>query len=83
MKEKQKRKSLACECITERNIKMNKFERLKEKLLRREQIVGTNIVLTNSPPMLELINEDYLDNVTSKEISSEVQVEDRKYPLGI
>lgn len=40
---------------------MDKFTRLKEKLSKREQTVGTNIVLTNSPAMLELINEDYLD----------------------
>lgn len=42
---------------------MNKFERLKQKLVAREQILGTNITLIHSSPMLELINEDYLDYV--------------------
>ena len=42
---------------------MNKFERLKEKFENREQILGTNIVLTASSPMLEVMNEDYLDFV--------------------
>ena len=42
---------------------MNKHERLIKKLQNKEQILGTNIMLTASGPMLELINEDYLDYV--------------------
>ena len=42
---------------------MNKFERLKDKLAKRDQILGTNITLIHSSPMLELMNEDYLDYV--------------------
>ncbi len=42
---------------------MNKFERLSQKLASREQILGTNIMLTASGPMLEVMNEDYLDYV--------------------
>jgi len=42
---------------------MNKYTRLKEKLAAREQILGTNITLLQSAPMLEKINEDYLDYV--------------------
>ena len=43
--------------------KMDKLTRLGEKLARREQILGTNLVLLHSTPMLELMNEDYLDFV--------------------
>ncbi|MBQ9116576.1 MAG: hypothetical protein IJY04_06090 [Clostridia bacterium] len=42
---------------------MNKFQGLKEKFEKREQILGTNVVLTASSPMLEVMNEDYLDFV--------------------
>ena len=42
---------------------MNKHERLIKKLQNKEQILGTNIMLTASGPMLEVINEDYLDYV--------------------
>ena len=42
---------------------MDKYTRLKEKLSAREQILGTNITLLQSTPMLEKINEDYLDYV--------------------
>ena len=42
---------------------MNKYENLKNKLLNREQILGTNIMLIASGPMMEVINEDYLDYV--------------------
>ena len=43
---------------------MTKYERLKVKLNQREKIVGTNIMLINSSPMIEIIaGEDYLDYV--------------------
>ena len=42
---------------------MNKHENLINKLRERKQVIATNIVLINSSPMLELINEDYLDCV--------------------
>ena len=42
---------------------MTKHERLIKKFQNKEQILGTNIMLTASGPMLELINEDYLDYV--------------------
>ncbi|MBQ8510668.1 MAG: hypothetical protein IJ493_12245 [Clostridia bacterium] len=42
---------------------MNKFQRLKDKLAAREQILGTNVTLIASTPMIEMINEDYLDYV--------------------
>ena len=42
---------------------MNKYEILKNKLKNREQILGTNIMLIESAPMIELINEDYMDYV--------------------
>lgn len=43
---------------------MNKYEALKEKLQSREQIVGTNIMLISSSPMIEIMaGEDYLDYV--------------------
>ena len=42
---------------------MNKYENLKNKLQNREQILGTNIMLIASGPMMEVINEDYLDYV--------------------
>ena len=42
---------------------MNKYQNLREKLKNRQQILGTNITLIASGPMLELINEDYLDYV--------------------
>ncbi len=42
---------------------MNKYERLKAKLASREQILGTNIMLIDSTPLLEFLNEDYLDYI--------------------
>ena len=42
---------------------MNKYKNLKAKLQNRDQILGTNIMLISSAPMIELINEDYLDYV--------------------
>ena len=43
---------------------MNKYEALKEKLLNRMQIVGTNIMLISSTPMVEIMaGEKYLDYV--------------------
>ena len=42
---------------------MNKYKKLKDKLQNREQILGTNIMLLSSAPMIELINEDYLDYI--------------------
>ena len=43
---------------------MNKYEALKEKLQSRERIVGTNIMLISSSPMIEIMaGEDYLDYV--------------------
>ena len=42
---------------------MNKYENLKQKFKERKQILGTHIALIASAPMLELINEDYLDYV--------------------
>ena len=42
---------------------MNKYENLRRKLKNREQILGTNIMLIASGPMMEVINEDYLDYV--------------------
>lgn len=42
---------------------MNKYENLKKKFQERKQILGTHITLIASPPMIELINEDYLDYV--------------------
>lgn len=42
---------------------MNKYERLKAKLAERGQILGTIMTMIQSAPMLELINEDYLDYV--------------------
>lgn len=40
---------------------MDKYTRLKEKFANKGQIIGTNITLINSSPLIELINEDYLD----------------------
>ena len=42
---------------------MNKYENLCKKFKNREQILGTNIMLIASGPMMEVINEDYLDYV--------------------
>lgn len=42
---------------------MNKYDRLHRKFQQREQILGTNIMLIASGPMIEVINEDYLDYV--------------------
>lgn len=42
---------------------MNKYENLKKKFRERGQILGTHIALLASAPMIELINEDYLDYV--------------------
>lgn len=42
---------------------MNKYENLRRKFQNREQILGTNIMLIASGPMIEVINEDYLDYV--------------------
>ena len=43
---------------------MTRYESLKEKLDQREKIVGTNIMLISSTPMIEIIaGEDYLDYV--------------------
>ncbi|MBQ9761195.1 MAG: hypothetical protein IJW16_07585 [Clostridia bacterium] len=42
---------------------MNKYERLKAKLTERGQIIGPIFQLLDSAPMLELINEDYIDYV--------------------
>ena len=42
---------------------MNKYDNLKAKLKNRQQILGTNIMLITSAPMIEIINEDYLDYV--------------------
>ena len=43
---------------------MNRYEHLKEKLINREKVVGTNIMLISSVPMIEIISgEDYLDYI--------------------
>ena len=43
---------------------MNKYEKLKEKLGNRQKIVGTNIMIISSTPMIEIIaGEEYLDYV--------------------
>lgn len=43
---------------------MTRYESLKEKLDQREKIVGTNIMLISSSPMIEIIaGEEYLDYV--------------------
>ena len=43
---------------------MNRYEKLKENFKNRQKIVGTNIMLISSAPMLEIIaGEDYLDYV--------------------
>ena len=42
---------------------MNKYSRLKTKLQNREQILGTNLTLIQSTPMLEFMNEPYMDYV--------------------
>lgn len=43
---------------------MNKYETLKEKFEKREKIIGTNIMLINSSPMIEIMaGEDYLDYI--------------------
>ena len=42
---------------------MNKYERFKRKIALRERVIGTNLTLINSPPLLELMNEEYLDYV--------------------
>ena len=40
---------------------MRKYENLGRKFREKEQILATNLVLIHSAPMLELINEEYLD----------------------
>jgi 2-keto-3-deoxy-L-rhamnonate aldolase RhmA len=42
---------------------MNKHDDLIIKFRERKQIISTNVVLVNSAPILELMNEDYLDCV--------------------
>ncbi|MBE6666612.1 MAG: hypothetical protein E7603_10465 [Ruminococcaceae bacterium] len=42
---------------------MNKYENLKQKLQNCDQILGTHIMLIASGPMMEVVNEDYLDYV--------------------
>ena len=42
---------------------MDKFLRLKEKLTERKQILGMIMTTVQSTPLLEMINEDYLDYV--------------------
>ena len=42
---------------------MKKHENLGRKLREGKQVIATNLVLINSAPLLELINEDYLDCV--------------------
>jgi len=42
---------------------MNKYERLQKKLESRDRIIGTHVALIASAPMIECINEDYLDYV--------------------
>ena len=42
---------------------MRKHEKLSKKFKERQPIIATNIVLLDSPPLLELINEPYLDAV--------------------
>ena len=43
---------------------MTKYELLKEKLKKREKIIGTNIMLITSAPMIEIMSgEDYLDYI--------------------
>ena len=40
---------------------MNKYERLREKLLARKKVLGTNMTVINSPLMVEKMNRDDLD----------------------
>ena len=42
---------------------MKKYDIIRRKFQSRERIIATNVVLLDSPPMLELINEPYLDCV--------------------
>ena len=42
---------------------MSKYTELSRKLKERKRILGTNVTLIASTPMIELMNEDYLDYI--------------------
>ena len=42
---------------------MNKYTELSRKFKERSQILGTNVTLITSTPMIEMMNEDYIDYI--------------------